>query len=78
MSRSASRLRGLEEIAWVDFDEARACPLPTVTRMMPKEAVCGWTIPRVRALHAVPPGGYAAGSSLGGRTEQYVVAGPPD
>jgi len=29
----------LEEIAWVDFDEAQALPLPTVTRMMIKEAV---------------------------------------
>ncbi|MBW8816145.1 MAG: NUDIX hydrolase [Caulobacterales bacterium] len=29
----------LEEIAWVDFDEAMALPLPTVTRMMIKEAV---------------------------------------
>jgi 8-oxo-dGTP pyrophosphatase MutT (NUDIX family) len=29
----------LEEIAWVDFDEAQALPLPTVTRMMLKEAV---------------------------------------
>ena len=29
----------LEEIAWVDFDEAQALPLPTVTRMMIKESV---------------------------------------
>ena len=29
----------LEEIAWVDFDEAQALPLPSVTRMMLKEAV---------------------------------------
>jgi 8-oxo-dGTP pyrophosphatase MutT (NUDIX family) len=29
----------LEEIAWVDFDEAQALPLPTVTRMRLKEAV---------------------------------------
>jgi 8-oxo-dGTP pyrophosphatase MutT (NUDIX family) len=29
----------LEEIAWVDFDEAQTLPLPTVTRMMIKEAV---------------------------------------
>ena len=29
----------LEEIAWVDFDEAQALPLPTVTRVMLKEAV---------------------------------------
>ena len=29
----------LEEIAWVDFDEAQTLPLPTVTRMMLKEAV---------------------------------------
>jgi 8-oxo-dGTP pyrophosphatase MutT (NUDIX family) len=29
----------LEEIAWVDFDEAQSLPLPTVTRMMLKEAV---------------------------------------
>jgi 8-oxo-dGTP pyrophosphatase MutT (NUDIX family) len=29
----------LEEIAWVDFDEAQALPLPTVTRMMITEAV---------------------------------------
>jgi 8-oxo-dGTP pyrophosphatase MutT (NUDIX family) len=29
----------LEEIAWVDFDEAESLPLPTVTRMMLKEAV---------------------------------------
>jgi 8-oxo-dGTP pyrophosphatase MutT (NUDIX family) len=29
----------LEEIAWVDFDEAQALPLPAVTRMMLKEAV---------------------------------------
>ena len=29
----------LEEIAWVDFDEAQDLPLPTVTRMMIKEAV---------------------------------------
>jgi 8-oxo-dGTP pyrophosphatase MutT (NUDIX family) len=29
----------LEEIAWVDFDEAQELPLPTVTRMMLKEAV---------------------------------------
>jgi 8-oxo-dGTP pyrophosphatase MutT (NUDIX family) len=29
----------LEEIAWVDFDEAQQLPLPTVTRMMIKEAV---------------------------------------
>ncbi len=29
----------LEEIAWVDFDEAQGLPLPTVTRMMLKEAV---------------------------------------
>jgi 8-oxo-dGTP pyrophosphatase MutT (NUDIX family) len=29
----------LEEIAWVDFDEAQGLPLPTVTRMMIKEAV---------------------------------------
>ena len=28
-----------EEIAWVDFDEAQSLPLPTVTRMMLKEAV---------------------------------------
>ena len=28
----------LEEIAWVDFDEAMALPLPTVTRLMIKEA----------------------------------------
>ena len=28
----------LEEIAWVDFDEAQTLPLPTVTRMMIKEA----------------------------------------
>ena len=29
----------LEEIAWVDFDEAQGLPLPAVTRMMIKEAV---------------------------------------
>ena len=29
----------LEEIAWVDFDEALALPLPSVTRMMIKESV---------------------------------------
>ena len=29
----------LEEIAWVDFDEAMSLPLPAVTRMMLKEAV---------------------------------------
>lgn len=29
----------LEEIAWVDFDEAMGLPLPAVTRMMIKEAV---------------------------------------
>jgi 8-oxo-dGTP pyrophosphatase MutT (NUDIX family) len=29
----------LEEIAWVDFDEAQALPLPTVTRMMIRESV---------------------------------------
>jgi len=29
----------LEEIAWVDFDEAQSLPLPTVTRMMLKEVV---------------------------------------
>ena len=29
----------LEEIAWVDFDEAVSLPLPAVTRMMLKEAV---------------------------------------
>jgi 8-oxo-dGTP pyrophosphatase MutT (NUDIX family) len=29
----------LDEIAWVDFDEAQALPLPSVTRMMIKEAV---------------------------------------
>ncbi|WP_372786713.1 NUDIX domain-containing protein [Phenylobacterium sp.] len=29
----------LEEIAWVDFDEAQTLPLPSVTRMMLKEAV---------------------------------------
>jgi 8-oxo-dGTP pyrophosphatase MutT (NUDIX family) len=29
----------LEEIAWVDFDEAQALPLPSVTRMMIREAV---------------------------------------
>jgi 8-oxo-dGTP pyrophosphatase MutT (NUDIX family) len=29
----------LEEIAWVDFDEAQALPLPSVTRMMITEAV---------------------------------------
>jgi len=29
----------LEEVAWVDFDEAQTLPLPTVTRMMLKEAV---------------------------------------
>ena len=29
----------LEEIAWVEFEEAQALPLPTVTRMMLKEAV---------------------------------------
>ena len=29
----------LEEIAWVDFDEAQSLPLPSVTRMMLKEAV---------------------------------------
>jgi len=29
----------LEEIAWVDFDEAQSLPLPTVTRVMLKEAV---------------------------------------
>ncbi|MFC3069775.1 NUDIX hydrolase [Phenylobacterium soli] len=29
----------LEEIAWVDFDEAQALPLPQVTRMMIKESV---------------------------------------
>lgn len=29
----------LDEIAWVDFDEAMALPLPAVTRMMIKEAV---------------------------------------
>jgi 8-oxo-dGTP pyrophosphatase MutT (NUDIX family) len=29
----------LEEIAWVDFDEAQTLPLPTVTRMMIKEAL---------------------------------------
>ncbi len=29
----------LEEIAWVDFDEAQTLPLPTVTRMMLKEAL---------------------------------------
>lgn len=29
----------LEEIAWVDFDEAIGLPLPSVTRMMIKEAV---------------------------------------
>lgn len=29
----------LEEIAWVDFDEAADLPLPTVTRLMLKEAV---------------------------------------
>ena len=29
----------LEEIAWVDFEEAQTLPLPTVTRMMLKEAV---------------------------------------
>jgi 8-oxo-dGTP pyrophosphatase MutT (NUDIX family) len=29
----------LEEIAWVDFDEAQTLPLPTVTRMMIKESV---------------------------------------
>ena len=31
----------LEEIAWVDFDEAQTLPLPTVTRMMLKEAPDG-------------------------------------
>ena len=29
----------LEEIDWVDFDDAMGLPLPTVTRMMIKEAV---------------------------------------
>ena len=29
----------LEEIAWVDFDEAQALPLPSVTRMMIRESV---------------------------------------
>lgn len=29
----------LEEIAWVDFDEAQSLPLPTVTRMMIRESV---------------------------------------
>jgi 8-oxo-dGTP pyrophosphatase MutT (NUDIX family) len=29
----------LEEIAWVDFDEAQALPLPHITRVMLKEAV---------------------------------------
>ncbi|MDZ4372718.1 MAG: NUDIX hydrolase [Phenylobacterium sp.] len=29
----------LEEIAWVDFDDAMSLPLPAVTRMMIKEAV---------------------------------------
>jgi len=29
----------LEEIAWVDFDEAQALPLPSVTRVMIREAV---------------------------------------
>ena len=29
----------LEEIAWVDFDEAQTLPLPSVTRMMIKESV---------------------------------------
>lgn len=29
----------LEEIAWVNFDEAQALPLPSVTRMMIREAV---------------------------------------
>jgi 8-oxo-dGTP pyrophosphatase MutT (NUDIX family) len=29
----------LEEIAWVDFDDAMGLPLPAVTRMMIKEAV---------------------------------------
>lgn len=29
----------LEEIAWVDFDEAMALPLPAVTRLMLKESV---------------------------------------
>jgi 8-oxo-dGTP pyrophosphatase MutT (NUDIX family) len=29
----------LEEIAWVDFDEAQALPLPSVTRVMIKESV---------------------------------------
>lgn len=29
----------LDEIAWVDFDEAQALPLPSVTRMMLREAV---------------------------------------
>ncbi|WP_337186106.1 NUDIX hydrolase [Phenylobacterium sp.] len=29
----------LEEIAWVDFDDAQGLPLPTVTRMMIREAV---------------------------------------
>ncbi len=35
----------LEEIAWVDFDEAQALPLPTVTRMMLKEAVARMDVP---------------------------------
>jgi 8-oxo-dGTP pyrophosphatase MutT (NUDIX family) len=29
----------LDEIAWVDFDEAQALPLPTVTRMMIRETI---------------------------------------
>jgi hypothetical protein len=29
----------LEEVAWVDFDEALELPLPSVTRSMIKEAV---------------------------------------
>jgi 8-oxo-dGTP pyrophosphatase MutT (NUDIX family) len=35
----------LEEIAWVDFDEAQGLPLPTVTRMMIKEAGARMTDP---------------------------------
>ncbi|MBU1378355.1 MAG: NUDIX hydrolase [Alphaproteobacteria bacterium] len=40
----------LEEIAWVDFDDAMGLPLPTVTRTMIKEAVERMTDPTRRKL----------------------------
>jgi len=63
----------LEEIAWVDFDEARACRCHRYADDAQRSRIADGRSLASEALHAVPPGGYAAGSSLGGRTEQYVV-----